>query len=279
MEVIILPNLEDVAKAAADVVEKMIESKRSSVLGLATGNTPVALYRELVRRHREEGLSFSEVTTFNLDEYLGLDANHRQSYRSFMDGHLFEEVDIDPRRTHFPACENDQDPRSVGPDYERNIREANGIDLQILGLGSNGHIGFNEPTSSLNSRTRVKTLAPHTIRDNSRYFSAGEFQPHLAITMGIASIVDARRVLLMATGEGKAAAVAAMVEGPVSSRHPASALQYHQRVRVFVDEAAAGKLELFDYYKWVRKESNQISRDHGGSYLSDPWFTNQLNGN
>ena len=272
MEVIIVPGGDDVARVAADILRDMLIHKPSAVLGLATGSTPIALYRELVSRHRAGEFSFAQVRTLNLDEYLGLEPGSARSYRSFMHEHLFSHTDIDPDSTHFPECESGQDPRTVGPGYEWAISNAGGIDLQVLGIGANGHIGFNEPSSSLGSRTRVKALAPRTVSDNSRFLGEGETQPELAITMGIGTIMDARRILLLATGEHKAAAVAGAVEGAITAMHPASVLQAHRRVRIIVDEAAASQLRLRDYYTFVRRQNDSIASQHGGTAGDDPWF-------
>ncbi|MEC5128435.1 glucosamine-6-phosphate deaminase [Verrucomicrobiales bacterium BCK34] len=261
MEVLILPNPEAVARRCADIVESQITKLPDSVLGLATGSSPIGLYEELILRHRDHGLSFREVTTFNLDEYIGIPADHPQSYRTFMNRHLFSEVDIDIENTHVPdgMAEN---PLQVGPDYEAMISEAGGIDLQILGIGTDGHIGFNEQTSSLRSRTRVKTLTRQTLTDNSRFFKPDEFQPKLAITMGIATILEARRILLIATGEGKAEAIRNTVEGALTAFVPASALQLHERATIVIDEAAASKLQLRDYYHFVGELQDDLVKVH-----------------
>jgi glucosamine-6-phosphate deaminase len=184
MEILIFPNTSSLSVKSADLVESQINKYPDSVIGLATGSTPLGLYEELIRRNHEHRLSFSKVTTFNLDEYVGIPSDHPQSYRTFMDSKLFEKIDIDLSNTYVPNGMADN-PLDVGPDYENLIREKGGIDLQILGVGTDGHIGFNEPTSSLGSMTRVKTLTQKTIEDNSRFFQPEEFQPKLAITMGI----------------------------------------------------------------------------------------------
>jgi len=250
MEVLILPDAAAVARRAADIVEAQIEARCDSVLGLATGSSPVGLYDELARRHREHGLCFAGVSSFNLDEYVGIPPEHPQSYRTFMKRSFFDHVDIDLARTHVPhgMAEN---PLEEGPRYEELIRAAGGIDLQVLGIGSDGHIGFNEPTSSLRSRTRVKTLTKQTLEDNARFFDADEFQPRLAITMGIGTIMKARRILLIATGEGKAEAIRDTVEGPLAALVPASVLQMHEKTTILLDEGAASGLRLRDYYQFV----------------------------
>lgn len=261
MEVLIFPDAESLAKKSADLVESQITKYADSVIGLATGSTPLGLYRELIERHKTHGLSFNQVKTFNLDEYVGIPSDHPQSYRTFMDEHFFNQIDIEKSNTKVPdgMAEN---PLEVGPAYEKSIEEAGGIDLQVLGVGTDGHIGFNEPTSSLGSITRVKTLTQQTIEDNSRFFEPDEFQPKLAITMGIKTILDARRILLLANGENKAQAVRDMVEGPLSAFCPASALQLHQRTTVLIDEPAASQLTLKGYYKFVGEMQDDLLRKH-----------------
>lgn len=261
MEVLIFKDSQSLAAKSADLVESQIKTYPDSVIGLATGSTPLGLYQELIRRCNEGGLNFSKVKTFNLDEYVGIPADHPQSYRTFMDENLFNKIDIDKSNTQVPdgMAEN---PLEVGPAYEKMIEEAGGIDLQVLGVGTDGHIGFNEPTSSLGSITRVKTLTQQTITDNSRFFEPNEFQPKLAITMGMKTILDARRILLLAHGENKAKAVHDMIEGPLSAFCPASALQLHQRTTILIDEAAASELSLKDYYKFVGEMQDDLVRKH-----------------
>ena len=266
MEVIILDNTEAVAQLAAQRICELINKKPNAVLGLATGSTPIRMYRHLIALHRRQQLSFRRVTTFNLDEYIGIGADSSQSYRAFMNRELFDALDIDTANTHLPSCEPGENPRQVGAAYEQAIAAAGGIDLQILGIGSNGHIGFNEPTSSLSSRTRVKTLTQRTVNDNSRLFDGQEFQPHLAMTMGIATILDSRRTLLLATGEQKAQAVSAAIEGPLTAMCPASALQLHERATFIVDKAAASALQNVDYYRWVHAENEPLVEQYGNFY-------------
>ena len=268
MEIIILKNAENVAAMGGELVAELLRVSPAAVLGLATGETPLALYRTLVAKHRAGEVSFRDTTSFNLDEYLGITADNPQSYRAYMKREFFDCIDIDQRNTFLPECGEGQNPVLVGPGYEQQIRDAGGIALQMLGIGGNGHIGFNEPSSSLNSRTRVKTLTRQTFEDNSRLFSANEFQPTLAITMGIASIMDARRILLLATGENKAEAVGKMVEGPVTAMCPASILQMHERVTVLLDEAAADRLKNRDYYDWTHLQNESLKDRFGRSHES-----------
>lgn len=250
MEVIIQENAEKASQLAAKVVAKQVREKTGSVLGLATGRTPMRMYAELCRMHREEGLSFADVKSFNLDEYLGLDPTHPQSYRHFMNDTLFQHLDIKLENTYLPPG-NAEEPREACRIYERKIKDVGGIDLQVLGIGSNGHIGFNEPTGSLNSRTWVKILSEQTIIDNSELFDKKEEVPKYCITMGIGTIMEAERIVVLAFGHRKAKAVAEMIEGPITSMCPASALQLHRRVVVIMDEEAAARLDNADHYRWI----------------------------
>jgi glucosamine-6-phosphate deaminase len=244
VEVIIVASAGDACRLAARIVAATLRRKPDAVLGLPTGATPLPLYAELVRLHRDEGLSFARATTFNLDEYVGIAPEHPLSYHRYMRDALFDHVDLPAASRHLPdgAVPGAEIP-GVCDRYEAAIRAAGGIDLQILGLGADGHIGFNEPSSSLASRTRVKTLSDRT--------RAGSALPGHVITMGVATILDARRCLLLAHGPHKARAVAAMVEGPVTAFVPASALQMHPKTTVIVDDAAAAELALGDYYRSV----------------------------
>lgn len=250
MEVVVMPSYEAMSKAAANIVADVLNQKPNAVLGMATGSTPLGIYQELVRMHREEGLDFAQVTTFNLDEYVGLRPNHPQSYHHFMQENFFQYVNIAPTNIYIPSGTT-SNYRSFCDWYEHRIAECGGIDVQILGIGSDGHIAFNEPGSSLSSRTRLKTLAQPTIDDNARFFERREDVPTYAITMGVGTILEARTLVLLARGENKATACAAMVEGPVTSMTTASALQLHPDARVFLDESAASQLKMREYYDWV----------------------------
>ena len=250
MELIVQPTPAEASLIAARHVARVVREKPTAVMGLATGATPLTLYRELVRMHRKEGLDFGGVTTFNLDEYLGLAPAHPASYHAFMREHFFAHVNVDPARIHIPdGLASDVPAYCQG--YEDAIRAAGGIDLQVLGIGTDGHIGFNEPSSSLASRTRIKTLTPRTRRDNVASFGRPENVPFHVITMGVGTIMDAREVMLLAFGAKKAAAIAAAVEGPISAMSPASILQMHPVAKCIVDEAAAARLARIDYYRWV----------------------------
>lgn len=250
MEVIIRQDAEAAARLVARIVEKDLRAKPGLVLGLATGRTMERVYRILVGRHRGEGLDFSQCTTFNLDEYAGLSPDHPGSYRHYMNEHLFRHVNVTLERTHLPnGVAEDLDAESE--DYERRIESCGGIDLQLLGIGHDGHIGFNEPLSALQSRTRVKALTPMTVEQNAFAFGGPEKMPRRAITMGVGTILRARRCVLLATGESKAEIIARAVEGPITSMISASALQLHTRCTVVVDEAASVRLQGSDYYRWI----------------------------
>jgi glucosamine-6-phosphate deaminase len=254
MEIIITQTYQEMSRQAARMVAKVLNSKPNSVLGLATGSTPLALYQELVRMHKEEGLDFSQVTTFNLDEYVGLNRNHPQSYHYFMYENLFKHVNVPKQNVYIPSGTTDNY-QAFCRWYEQRIKECGGIDLQILGIGSDGHIAFNEPTSSLGSRTRIKTLAKQTIEDNARFFKTREEVPVYAITMGVGTIMEARQIVLVANGAKKASAVAQAIEGPITSMITASALQMHPDVTYYLDREAASELKMIDYYDWILAKS------------------------
>jgi len=251
MEVVICKTYDDLSARAAKVVVDLVRQKPDAVLGFATGSSPLGLYKELIRMHREEGLDFSGITTFNLDEYAGLSGDHPQSYWYFMHENLFNHINLRKEKIHVPSG-TEADHVTSCEKYEKQIEEAGGIDLQILGIGSDGHIAFNEPGSSLGSRTRMVTLTEQTIDDNSRFFEKKEDVPRHAISMGVGTVLEARRCVTLANGKNKAEAVAATVEGPITSMITASALQLHPDTICFVDEEAAGKLKLRDYYNWVQ---------------------------
>jgi len=246
MEIIIQPTHEAATIVAARIIAGVLRAKPDAVLGLATGGTPLLLYRELIAMK----LDWSRVTTFNLDEYVGLPSDHPQSYHTFMWENLFSHVNITRKNVHIPDGNAKDIPKSCLK-YEQEIKDAGGIDLQLLGIGTDGHIGFNEPTSSLASRTRIKTLTRQTIADNARFFGAPSKVPHHVITMGIGTIMEARQVLLLAFGPRKAAAVADAAEGPISAMQPASILQMHPIAKFCLDEPAASQLRHADYYRWV----------------------------
>ena len=255
MLVIIRPDKAVASIQAAKLVADQVRHKPDSVLGLSTGNTPLATYTELIRMHRDDGLDFSNVTTFNLDEYFGLAREHPQSFYSEIHKNFLDHINVRSDRIHIPNGES-KAPAKTCSEYEDAILAAGGIDLQILGIGRTGHIGFNEPTSSLASRTRLKTLSDETINDNSKI--SGEI-PEVAITMGIGTILEAKKILLLAFGESKSNAVAKAIEGPISSSCSASALQMHRDVRFILDEEAATELRHRSYYDRVVEQTKRYA--------------------
>ena len=256
MRVIIESDPLSASNRAAEFIAQQVIAKPESVLGLATGSTPLQIYANLIERYQAGELDFSTITTFNLDEYVGLSPTDANSYRYFMHENLFSKINVPPEKTNVP------DGRALDFDnycqlYEKQIVENGGIDLQLLGIGRDGHIAFNEPGSSLGSRTRLKTLTSETIRDNSRFFGSIEKVPRLAITMGVGTILETRKCLLVAFGENKAHAIAQAVEGPVTAQVTASALQLHPDVTVVIDQDAARHLQRKSYYEEV-EESHKL---------------------
>jgi glucosamine-6-phosphate deaminase len=255
MEVIVVATAEAACLRAARIVGRLLRAKPDAALALPTGSTPRAIYAELVRQHRDEGLSFARATAFNLDEYVGIPPDHPGSFRRAMQEALYRHVDLPPDRAHAPDGQA-ADLAAACASYEAAIAAAGGLELALLGLGTDGHIAFNEPTSSFGSRTRLKTLTEGTRAANQSGFAGSaalgaQPVPHHALTVGIATILSARRCLLVAFGAAKAAAVAKMVEGPLAALVPASALQLHPHATVIVDEAAAEGLALRSYYDAV----------------------------
>lgn len=248
MEIVILPGSKQIGALAADAVEDLLRRKPDAVLGLATGSSPLPVYDELARRHEQDGLDFSRAHSFALDEYVGLEAGHPQSYREVIRREFTDRVNIAPENVHSPDGLAADIPAACQA-YEEAIKAAGGVDLQLLGVGTDGHIGFNEPGSSLVSRTRIKSLIEQTRRDNSRFFKSIHDVPHHVITQGLGTIMDARHVILIATGAQKAQAVRDFVEGPVAAICAASVLQMHPHATILVDEAAASSLRLADYYR------------------------------
>ena len=226
-------------EVVANLFVETINNKPNCVLGLATGSSPVGIYKNLVKAYQENKVSFKDVTTFNLDEYIGLGETHHQSYRYFMNDNLFNHIDIDKNNTHVPNCINyEYDVEN----YDKEIENNGGIDLQILGIGSNGHIAFNEPGTSFDSLTHVVDLKESTIKDNSRFFNSIDEVPTRAISMGLKSIMNAKRIILIATGKSKAEAIKKLVHGEVTPSCPASILKLHADVTVFVDKDSASLL-------------------------------------
>ena len=261
MRVIVKSNYEEMSKEAAKIVADLVRKKPNCVLGLATGSTPVGLYQELVRMHKEEGLDFSQVTTFNLDEYYGLSPDHPQSYRYFMNENLFDGINIKKENTFVPDGTIPLEKiEEYCKEYEEKIKNAGGIDIQVLGIGGDGHIAFNEPGSSLASRTRLVALDEQTIKDNSRFFKSEEEVPRFALSMGVGTILEAKEIIFLANGKKKAEVVAKAIEGPITSLITASALQLHPKVTAILDEEAASELKRINYYKFAEEAEKKINK-------------------
>ncbi len=249
MEVVLTASSEGAARLLADAIEALVRRRPDAVLGLATGSSPLLTYRELVDRHRRgSGPSYARVRAFLLDEYVGLPGSHPQSYRATIERDLTSHLDIDPRNVHAPdgAAEDLAD---AGRHYDAAIAAAGGVDLQVLGIGTDGHLAFNEPGSSLASRTRLKTLTSRTREDNSRFFARPDDVPRHVLTQGLGTILEAGHLALVASGHSKSGAVAAAVEGPLTASCPASVLQLHPHATVLVDEEAGSQLQRRDYYR------------------------------
>ena len=257
MRIAILPTPEDIAVVAADRIQSLLERKPSAVLGLATGSTPLPLYDELTKRYEAGEISFANTQSFNLDEYVGLPEDHPEGYANFIHRFLVDRVDFPKGAAHGPNVwtgDNDQ----AAADYDKAIRDAGGIDLQILGIGADGHIGFNEPGGSFALRTHVDVLTEQTRRDNARFFDGDITKvPTHCITQGLGTIMESGEALLIATGAGKAEAVRQLVEGAISARWPATILQMHPNAIVLLDEPAAQGLELADFYRevWAKHQA------------------------
>jgi len=254
VEIVILPDSAEVGRVAASVIADVVARKPDGALGLATGSSPLAIYDELARRADAGELDFSRMRGFALDEYVGLDYAHPESYHAVIERTVTKPLGLDPTLVSVPDGLAADLPAACAA-YEAAIEAAGGIDVQILGIGANGHIGFNEPTSSLASRTRIKTLTPKTREDNARFFDSPDAVPTHCVTQGLGTILRARRLVLVAQGERKAEAVAAAVEGPLSASCPASVLQLHEHATVVIDEGAASRLHNADYYRytWANK--------------------------
>jgi glucosamine-6-phosphate deaminase len=251
MEIVICKTKEEASKKAAALITEAVKKNPKTVLGLATGSTPVPMYTEMAKAVKAKKVSYKQVKTWNLDEYVGLAGTHEQSYRYFMNKNLFEKIDIKISNTHV-LNGLAKDPEKECAAYEEQIKKAGGIDIQVLGIGSDGHIAFNEPGTSLASRTGLVYLTPSTIKDNARLFFKGKEDevPTQALSMGVGTICEAKKIILLAFGKGKADAVKGMVEGGMSQFCTASALQAHNDTWVFCDEEAASKLKLKKYYAW-----------------------------
>lgn len=253
-EVVIIETANEAGNLVAVAIRSLIEATPDTVLGLATGSTPMPVYQALARSFATNPIDVSRVRGFALDEYVGLPDRHMESYREVITRDVVLPLGLTPQNIQVPRG-TESLLSSAGQDYERSIREAGGIDLQILGIGRTGHLGFNEPGSSLGSLTRVKTLAAQTRADNARFFDSPEDVPQLCITQGLGTIMRARHLVLLARGEGKAAAIEAALEGPITASQPASVLQLHPHVTVILDEASASRLSNLEYYRsaWANK--------------------------
>jgi glucosamine-6-phosphate deaminase len=249
-EVVIVESPAEAGALVARSVLRLIAGTPDAVLGLATGSSPLPVYRALAASIAESHVDVSRVRGFALDEYVGLAAEHPQSYRSVITRDVVVPLGLDPALVQVPNGSLDRI-ESAGDEYERAIAAAGGIDLQLLGVGTDGHIGFNEPGSSFASRTRVKTLTEQTRRDNARFFDTPDQVPVHCITQGLGTILRARHLVLLAFGAGKAGGIARAVEGPLASNTPASAIQLHPHATVLVDAAAAGELANLDFYRYV----------------------------
>lgn len=239
MEVIVLKDYDEVSQKAFEVMKGIVANKPNAVLGLATGSTPIGLYKNMIKDHKDNGTSYANCQSFNLDEYVGLPRDHKESYYTFMHTNLFSGIDIKEENVHLPYGDTKADCEA----YEKAMEHVH-VDVQVLGIGANGHIGFNEPGTSFDEETHIVTLTEKTRQDNARFFDGDINQvPTHAITMGIATIMKAGKILLIATGENKADAVAAMINATPSTDCPASVLQNHKDVVVILDEAAASKLK------------------------------------
>lgn len=238
MKLIVVNNYEELSKVAAKEFSKIIKEKENAVLGLATGGSPVGMYKELIRMYEQKELNFSKITTVNLDEYIGLNPEHNQSYRYFMNNNLFNHINIDKSNTFVPNGLA-EDLEAQCKEYDQKISELGGIDIQLLGVGNNGHIAFNEPNNELSSGTHIISLTDNTIEANARFFDNIDDVPRKAITMGVGGIMKAKKIILIASGESKAEAIKGIFSGKITTANPATMLQMHRDVTVIVDEAAA----------------------------------------
>jgi len=248
VEVVIKP-AEELVQIAANEIDALLRRKPDAVLGLATGSSPLAIYDELARRHDKDGLSFAKARGFMLDEYVGLPADHPERYRNVIQKEIAGRVDWPADQVRGPDGLADDIAKACA-EYDQAIKDAGGVDIQILGIGTDGHIAFNEPGSSFSSRTRIKTLTSQTREDNARFFDNDINQvPHHCLTQGLGTIMEAKHIILIATGKAKAEAVHQLVEGPISALWPATILQMHPHCTVLLDDAAASRLQLGQYYR------------------------------
>lgn len=260
MNIVVLPSTEEIAVKAADMYTELLAKQPDAVLGLATGSSPVPVYNELIARYEAGEVSFGQARAFLLDEYVGLPADHPEGYRNFIERVFASKVDFAPGAVQGPDG-NNSDPLAAAREYEAKIVGSGGIDLQILGIGTDGHIGFNEPGGSLASTTHTQVLTEQTRQDNARFFDGDVARvPRYCITQGLATIGRARSVVLVAQGKQKASAIAAMAEGGVSALWPASILQFHNDATILLDEAAASSLRLKDHYRAAYEGEVALSR-------------------
>lgn len=257
MEIIIKQDYDQICEEAARIIHRAWKKKNKLVLGLATGTTPLGVYKRLIDLNKKEEIDFSQVVFFSLDEYLGLKEDHPQSFAHYMEKNLYKHINI-KREKIFRLHGTPEDIESHCQEYEERIKSFGGIDIQILGIGRNGHIGFNEPSSSLSSRTRVKTLTQVTIEANSRLFKAKNAVPRFCLTMGIGTIMESKMIILLAYGEDKSRAIASSVEGPVTASVPASILQLHPQTKIIIDQGAASLLTRKRYYQWVYENKERV---------------------
>ncbi len=243
MKIIVTENYSGLSRSAADIIEKLIKEKNDAVLGLATGGTPVGTYEELIKRYEEKQIDFSKVKTINLDEYIGLDGHNTQSYRYFMNDKLFNHININKANTFLPNGTSENIEEECAS-YDRKIDELGGIDLQILGVGTNGHIAFNEPAEALNFSTHVTSLTEATIKANARFFESMDDVPKTAITMGVGKIMQAKKIILLASGKNKADAIKGMLSGKITTNNPATMLQLHSDVTLIIDKEINEELQL-----------------------------------
>lgn len=241
LDIRIFENYEEISKEAAQMIKETVDKKKDAVLGLATGSTPIGLYKELIRLNQANEIDFSDVKTVNLDEYIGLDEDHDQSYRTFMNEQLFNHINIDKKNTHVPNGVS-EDPDQTSAQYDELLRELGSADIQVLGIGANGHIAFNEPNETLNINTHVTDLLDSTIEANARFFDSKDEVPKQAITMGIGSIMTAKKIILLASGSNKAAVIKQLGDEFVTTQNPATLLKLHPNVIVLVDKEAGAQL-------------------------------------
>lgn len=238
MKLVLVKDYEEMSKVAAEIMGDIINEKPDAILGLATGGTPIGMYKELISMNKEGKVDFSKVTTVNLDEYIGLSGEHEQSYRYFMNKNLFDHINIDKEKTYIPNGLS-EDIEEEGKAYDRKIDELGGTDIQLLGVGNNGHVAFNEPDNVLIAGTHITYLTKSTIEANSRFFDSMEEVPKTAITMGLGQIMKSKKILLIASGEGKAEAIKELFNGEITTQCPVTMLNMHRDVTVILDEAAA----------------------------------------